>query len=137
MTLKSKSLSIEVKNKSIVFVNTKEIHIFTIQIKIMIEIEIEFNLENHPMDDNIKNFWTLPDQKGYNIFKNKANDVLLALQKGNTFEIQNIFNGQNERDILSDFKTNQFLIEDKRGIVNHIKPSQIIIKLKPTILNLD
>lgn len=104
----------------------------SLQKLIMIEIELEFNLESHPMDENVKKFWTLPDQQGFTFFKKVTKDILPFLNKGEILENNAIINNNHVRNILHDFKTNQFLIEEKRAVAMN-SASQVFVKLKPII----
>lgn len=64
------------------------------------EIELLFNVENFPLEQDAKIFWTEKDGEGFKFFKDKAKEVLLYLGKGDTFEFEAYINGSYGRDIL-------------------------------------
>jgi hypothetical protein len=103
----------------------------------MLEVFLEFNLNDFPLEDNVKKFWTVKDNDGFEFFKDKSQLVLLSIGVGQMFDFDAYINGKYGRDILADFKTSTFLIEDKKAIINVKGESKILVKIKPIINRVD
>lgn len=97
------------------------------------KVELEFNLNDFIIDENSKEFWTVKGNEGYEFFLDKADVLMLSIGAGQYFDFEAYINGKFGRDILADFKTSTFLIENTRGLIDKQGEAFISFKIKPII----
>lgn len=97
------------------------------------KVELEFNLEDFFINENSKEFWTVKGNEGYEFFLGKADVLMLSIGAGQLFDFEAYINGKFGRDILVDFKTSTFLIENTSGLIDKQGEAIINIKIKPII----
>ncbi len=99
----------------------------------MLKVDLDFNLVNFPLEEQVRMFWTKKGNAGYEFFKEKAKLVMLSISVGQMFDFEAYINGGYGRDIIVDFKTTTFLIEEKRGIIDPQGEAKVFVRIKPII----